>query len=135
MKILNLTQHAATAEQISAGVYDWVQNPAVPGHLVRDTLTFTGMPTPELVRARAQQLAEIANLHRNKTEESATPGAFAVMIGGAPFLMGPLEAALKEMGIKTLYAFSERESVDVIGADGEVIKTSKFVHLGFYEAA
>lgn len=134
MKILNLTQHNATAEQRAAGVYDWEQSSLVPGHLVRELLTFNDLPTPELIRQRAEQLADIANLHRNRTDESAAPGAFAVMIGGAPFLMGPLEAALREMDITVLYAFSERVSVDVTGDDGSVTKTSRFVHRGFVEA-
>ena len=55
------------------------------------------------------------------------------MIGGAPFFMGILEQELKKQGIKPVYAFSQRESVDKEMADGSVQKVAVFKHLGFYE--
>lgn len=65
---------------------------------------------------------------------AASAFADAAMIGGAPYLMGPLEAALKDRGIAPLYAFSERRSIEVKNEAGEVTKTAVFVHLGFVEA-
>lgn len=59
---------------------------------------------------------------------------YAVMIGGAPFLMGPLERALKELPYPPEwvgYAFSTRESVDEKQADGSVKKIAVFRHRGF----
>ena len=53
------------------------------------------------------------------------------MIGGAPFLMGPLERALISRGIFPAYAFSRREVVEKATADGEVTKTAVFRHEGF----
>ena len=56
------------------------------------------------------------------------------MIGGAPYLMSALERALKQRGVKPLYAFSLRVSEDVLDeSTGEVKKTLVFKHLGFLE--
>ena len=118
MKIINLTQHAASEEQIEAGVVDHR-----PGAL-RALLTFAELPSAEDVKARAEALANLASLTR----------ASAAMIGGAPYLMAPLETALRERGIKPLYAFSRRESVEQVQADGSVRKVAVFRHMGFVEA-
>ncbi|MHB0929605.1 MAG: hypothetical protein ACYC3W_12015, partial [Candidatus Nanopelagicales bacterium] len=56
------------------------------------------------------------------------------MIGGAPFLMAPLEKALLSIGINPVFAFSERKSVEAHGADGTVTKTQVFKHVGFVPA-
>jgi hypothetical protein len=56
----------------------------------------------------------------------------AAMIGGAPFFMSTLEKTLKEYGIKPLYAFSKRESVEE-NENGIIIKKSIFKHIGFVE--
>ena len=53
------------------------------------------------------------------------------MIGGAPFLMSPLESALLNNGIEPVYAFSTRESVEKKLPDGSVQKTNIFKHKGF----
>lgn len=118
--ILNLTQHAATAEQVTAGVVE----PADKG-MVQTLITFDELPTMEQVRASAEAVAELA----------AHAGASAAMIGGAPFFMGPLEVALRNRGVTPLYAFSRREAADVTQADGSVKKTQVFRHVGFVEAA
>lgn len=125
MKILNLTQHIATAEQRAAGVVDCADSE------LKSLLTFSGLPKRRDIITAACKLAELANIERSECEMSEE---FAVMIGGAPFLMAELERQLKMRGIRALYAFSERASVDVTGPDGTVTKTSQFVHLGFVEA-
>jgi hypothetical protein len=56
------------------------------------------------------------------------------MIGGAPFLMGPLETALRARGFSPVYAFSVRESVERTTATGAVEKTATFRHAGFVTA-
>jgi len=97
MTIANLTQHHATAEQISDGVVDLRDR-----SVVQRLLTFETTPTRNDLEERA---AALANLARDQ-------GFTKAMIGGAPYLMAPLEAALRRVGIKPLYAFSVRESVD-----------------------
>ena len=56
----------------------------------------------------------------------------SVMIGGAPFLMAALERELVDTwGMRPVYAFSVRESVDSVQPDGTVRKTAIFRHGGF----
>ncbi len=117
MKILNLTQHAATADQVAAGVVE----PANKA-LVQKMITFDTLPEGQEVEYRARSLATIAD------------GYKAAMIGGAPFFMGPLERALAAAGVKVLYAFSTRESRDEKLPDGSIKKTQVFRHTGFVEA-
>ena len=118
MKVLNLTQHQSTPEQ---GCID-LQGTAL--QVLKGLLTFETIPTRQEVEDRAAALANLA----------AVNVAAAAMIGGAPFLMGPLEAALKLRGITPLYAFSRRESVDEVQPDGSVRKVAVFRHMGFVEA-
>lgn len=117
--ILNLTQHPATEEQISAGVVEPENKKAI-----QDLLTFTGIPTREEIVDRAKKLAEIAHEF----------GASKTMIGGVPYLMGPLEKELRFAGIIPVYAYSDRVSIEEI-IDGKVVKKSIFKHLGFVESA
>ena len=117
-KILNLTQHQATAAQVAAGVFEPHDKATV-----QQLLTFNTLPSREEIKAKAEALAQIA-------EEE---GASAVMIGGAPYLMGALECALEQRGIQPLYAFSIRESVEETLPTGEVIKKNVFRHSGFVE--
>lgn len=117
-RIINLTQHIGTAEQAADGVFE-PQNKVT----VQQLLTFETIPEREEIRARAEALAEIAE----------GEGATSAMIGGAPYLMGALECALKRRSIQPLYAFSVRESVEETLPTGEVIKKNVFRHLGFVE--
>lgn len=119
MTILNLTQHAASPDQIAAGVVEPADKAGVQA-----LLTFEELPDRTEVILRAAELAVIA----------AKSGFGAAMIGGAPFLMPPLEAALKAAGIRVLYAFSRRESVEETLPDGSVRKTQVFRHAGWVEA-
>nr|DAS11089.1 MAG TPA: hypothetical protein [Caudoviricetes sp.] len=119
-KILNLTQHTATAEQIAAGVYDM---PADKIGALRMALTFNALSSQAEIAERAEI---IANLAHDEMGDSA-------MIGGAPYLMHALETALKAKGFKVLYSFTQRESVESTDADGNVVKTAVFRHVGFIE--
>lgn len=126
--ILNLTQHAATPEQVAAGVRD------VPaGHRARLTaaLTFDAPPTVRDVLSRAAALAQLALEACH--ELGSTPDE--AMVGGAPYLMAPLERALMDVCIQPIYSFSVRESIDQMQADGAVRKVAIFRHGGFVEAA
>jgi hypothetical protein len=115
--ILNLTQHVATPDQ---GVREPSDKKAVQA-----LLTFSTLPTSAEIRERAEKLAAIA----------VAEGADAAMIGGAPYLMGPLEGALRSAGVKPMYSFSVRQSVEKTDDDGNVVKTVVFKHAGFVEAA
>ena len=119
--IINFTQHAATDEQKAAGVVDLEGAAAAE---LRRLLTFDSLPTRAEIRERSLDLTDLA----------AVSGGGAVMIGGAPFLMGPLEKALKDAGLKVVYAFSRRESEDQHQPDGSVKKVAVFRHAGFIEA-
>lgn len=119
MKIVNLTQHDSTLEQQDQGVVEPSDKVAV-----RNLLTFNDIPSREQMLVRASKLAAVA----------VNMKAEAAMIGGAPYFMSALERALKAQGVKPLYAFSARESVDVAQPDGSVRKMTVFRHLGFVEA-
>jgi hypothetical protein len=116
MKVINLTQHKATPDQIEVGVVEPKKK-----HEVAILLTFTELPMSSEIKERAASLAEIAK------EENAQ----YAMIGGAPFLMVELHHALLQRGITPLYAFSKRESIEETLPDGSVKKTQIFKHAGF----
>jgi hypothetical protein len=119
MQILNLTQHEATADQKAQGVFE-----PVVKRQVTDRLNFISLPTKQDITDRAEAIARIASGNSYK-------GIKFAMIGGAPYLMPELEKALKAKGITPLYAFSERVSEEVHQADGSVVKTNVFKHVGF----
>lgn len=114
--MLNLTQHAATAEQLAAGVVEPADKKQV-----QELLTFNELPSAGDIAQRAEALAQLAK----------AAGAKVAMVGGAPFFMAPLEKSLRAVGIKSAYAFSKRESVDEKQPDGSVKKTQTFRHAGF----
>ena len=126
---LNLTQHAATPEQLAAGVVDL---PDDRREWLSGALTFDSLPTSADLRARAEAVAAFA------VREGLISGVFdaeegfgRVMIGGAPFFMVHLELELEACGLQPLYAFSKRVSVEEVLPDGSVGKTTKFRHEGF----
>lgn len=129
-KIVNLTQHAATPEQIAQGVVEL--DPEDRAECAR-LLTFDSLPTEEDLWVRADQLVELV-----KCSPVSEPGC-RVMIGatggrrntGAPFFMESLATALRREGYCPVYAFSRRESVEQVQADGSVRKVAVFRHLGF----
>ena len=118
--MLNLTQHAATPDQLRAGVVEPLASDGTK-KLIQTLLTFNDLPTTEQIKDAAERLAEIA----------ARRGAKSAMIGGAPWLSRPLEDALLARGIKPAYAFSARVSQEEHLPDGSVRKVQVFVHQGF----
>lgn len=117
MKIVNLTQHMGTAEQVSAGVFEPADK-----EQVKALITFTTAPSGTDMAERAEKLAHIA----------LDEGAEAAMIGGAPYLMAPIERALKAAGVRPCYSFTERRGTETYDpATGEVRKTQVFVHAGW----
>lgn len=123
--IINLTQHAATPEQINAGV---IEPAPEDKKIIQTSLTFEELPSAEELEWRAYGLATLVT-----NMGAANASHHTVMIGGAPFFMSFLEKALKAQGHRPVYAFSRRESVDQVLEDGTVRKTSVFKHLGFVE--
>ena len=113
MRILNLTQHLATPEQVEAGVVE----PADKA-LVQQLLTFDELPSIEEIQRRSVKLLDICR------------GYTYVMLGGAPYLMGTLEGVLIDHVITPVYAYSKRVSVEQV-VDGVVTKSTVFKHIGF----
>lgn len=126
--ILNLTQHPATPEQRAEGVRDLSGAELAA---LKAALTFADIPTTSQIRDRAGVLAQIA-AGDSRAVASVQPGQFsAAMIGGAGYLMPALEAALRSYNIEPLHAFTRREVVEAMGADGAVTKTAVFRHAGW----
>jgi len=121
MRIINLTQHPATPDQIKAGVIE----PRNKGK-IRELLTFNELPNKDELKVRAKALVDYITIDEETKFNAA-------MIGGAPFFMSVLENALRRMGIIPLYAFSKREVVEKTLPSGKVVKTQVFKHLGFVE--
>ena len=117
-RILNLTQHPATPDQIEDGV---VEPSAEDKKAIQTTLTFEEIPSAVEIHGRATDLALIAERYKV---------AYA-MIGGAPFLMSDLERALVQLGIGPLYAFSKRNCIETSQADGSGSKQQVFQPIGF----
>jgi hypothetical protein len=133
MRILNLTQHPATPEQKAQGVEDL---PALEREQLIRLLTFETIPSSGELKERAEAIACLCYQRDEWARcEEEYARCDAAMIGGAPYLMAPLERALLAAGIKPLYAFSQRVSEEKVNPDGSVIKTQVFKHLGFVEAA
>lgn len=138
-RILNLTQHDATPEQKLAGVTcgDVTDASVIE---FRKLLNFDALPTPAEIRQRAEKIAQYAATTSTLVDYGGDSGCVVnerfqfAMIGGAPFLMAPLEEELRRVGITPLYAFSTRESVEQVQSDGSVRKTAVFRHQGFIHA-
>lgn len=118
-KIVNLTQHTGTPDQVAEGLVEPLDKKEV-----QELLTFKDVPEKEDIWYRAERLAEIA-------EEN---GAEKALIGGALWLMYPLSECLKDCGIIPVFSFSVRESEDIPQSDGTVVKKSVFKHKCFFEA-
>lgn len=121
MSIMNLTQHAATADQIAAGVVDLSSHMR---EVLQALLTFEELPSGREIRIRANLIANVATASGVKT----------AMIGGALWLMAPLAAALRDQGIDPVFAFSVRSTEEQIQPDGSVRKVAVFRHAGFVPA-
>lgn len=116
----NLTQHQSTPEQVAQGVVDLEPEDRTK---LCELLTFEEIPSKKEIEQRAAAIAELAYWD-----------AEAAMIGGAPYLMPALSAALKNRKVQPVYAFSKRESMDMPQEDGSVRKVAVFKHVGFVEA-
>ena len=117
-RILNLTQHFATPDQVKAGVEEPVFKDQI-----QNLITFKEIPTEMGLKSRAEKLALYAY----------ADGYKKAMIGGAPYFMSHLETELKKQGVVPVYAFQIRQSHEVEQEDGSVKKVNVFRHAGFYE--
>lgn len=120
-RVVNLTQHKATEEQLAEGVIDL---PEEDRAYLQTLLTFNQIPQSSLIATRAADIADIAVKY----------GATHAMIGGAPFLMSQMEAALKAQGVQPLYSFTQRVTEEQTQQDGTVKKVALFRHEGFVPA-
>lgn len=125
MKIINFTQHAATKEQLDSGVFE-----PIPMDVRQRILNFDSLPSLETLRNRRDEVIALLD-----EVSQAHPEADAVMIGGAPFFMSFMEVAVISAGLKPVYAFSRRVSIEQTQPDGSVVKTAKFQHAGFVVVA
>lgn len=138
--LINLTQHEMTEDQYKYNDENLVEIKFKPyngiskgtADYVKHLLNFTSLPTRDEINKRAVALADYASGLLDQTKNNGDK-LFA-LVGGAPYLMGALETALKERGIQPLYAFSQRESIETRNADGTVVKTAIFKHKGYIEA-
>ena len=112
-KIVNLTQHISSAEQVEEGVFNLEDNTEL-----KRLLTFSTPPTLLEMQQRAEAITALA----------VASGATIAMVGGAPYFMVWLENALNGAGIKPVYSFTERVAVEN-PVTGE--KTSVFSHTGW----
>lgn len=129
-KILNLTQHNATPDQIEAGIFE----PSVEDKKeIQRLLTFEEIPQKSQMSERAKAIAAIAGKYYDKHAEYSEGHGVNVMIGGAPYFMSAMEFYLRSSGFSPVYAFSKRESIDQQQPDGSVKKIQVFKHAGFVE--
>ena len=126
--ILNLTQHRPTACQIEAGVIDLPQSQQ---EVLRALLTFDTLPTSLEIVSRANQIADLCITF---IPEGMKIHCDWAMVGGAPYLMGPLASALDLRQVKAVFSFTERRSVEETLPDGSVKKSSIFAHMGWVHA-
>jgi len=119
-KIINLTQHKATPDQVSAGVIDFDEKTR---QWLIGELTFEDLPNEVEVERRAIRITLVV-LKR---------GYKKAMIGGAPYLMPVLQKYLNINKIDVCYAFSKRDIEEIQNPDGTVSKKTVFKHLGFVE--
>lgn len=116
--ILNLTMHPCSPEQASLGV---IEPDAELKNRIKGLLDFSSPPPYEEIERRARELAGLAS------------GYHSAMIGGALWLMAPLESALLREGVVPTYAFSVRVSEEVTQPDGSVRKVNIFKHVGWVD--
>lgn len=119
--MLNLTQHVATPEQISAGV---VEPPTVMKRRIQSLLTFNETPIPQVMEEKAEALARCCRML----------GATSVMVYQPPYFMSTLERVLKRQGIHVFYAFSKWKTIEEVTPDGFCWKVAVFRHEDFIEA-
>ena len=123
--MLNLTQHALTAEQRRDGA---VEPEADVKAQIQELITFdrSVMEHPEQILNRAKALVSLI--------KREYPLVNQAMVGGALYFMPTLVRELKEAGIQPYFSYTDRVSQETHNPDGSVTKTLVFKHLGWVEA-
>lgn len=123
--MLNLTQHALTAEQWRDGA---VEPEADVKAQIQELITFdrSVMEHPEQILNRAKALVSLI--------KREYPLVNQAMVGGALYFMPTLVRELKEAGIQPYFSYTDRVSQETHNPDGSVTKTLVFKHLGWVEA-
>ena len=93
------------------------------------------MPDAEEILARCEDIAELACYNGLGGDDGDDPFPEQAMVGGAPWMMAPLVAALRARAIEPVFAFSRRESAEQTMPDGSVRKINTSRHAGFAPAA
>lgn len=117
--ILNLTQHVSTPEQREAKVFEPRNK-----KLICELLTFNSLPSHSAIHSRVKLLMKEIGWERETTSFEQ------VLIGGAPFLMSPLEYELYANNFQPVYSFTTRVVEETL-KDGVLEKISSFRHIGF----
>ena len=102
-KVLNLTPHTATPEQVALGVVE----PTTKMQLVK-IQHFLDLPDKEAIMQAAIAIADLAHAEIFGDDEYHPLNANSprAMIGGnAPFLLSELEKQLKASGIRPVYSY------------------------------
>lgn len=128
LRILNLTQHRATPEQVAAGVYDLPEKDRAELQNLL-TLTKEDFEAPDENGIRHSNVCKILDKIDKLQEIIEKEKATHVLVGGIPIIVQRLKDIMEECSnVVMLESFSERVSVD--GPDGK--KVSTFKHLFFY---
>lgn len=124
--VVNLTQHAFSAEQLEEFKLADVEVLNLDFD-VANLITFNDLPVTGEIKDRARKLAhQVWGFVERSKVDVRRP--IYCLIGGAPFFMGALEKALGANDLAPIYAFSKR----VVSEDPETgTKTSVFKHEGF----
>lgn len=123
--MLNLTQHALTAEQWRDGAVEPDQEMKAE---IQRLITFdrTVMTEAGQIEERAKALASLI--------KGEYPLVNKAMVGGALYFMPALVKELKAVGIQPYFSYTDRVSTETQNPDGSVTKTLVFKHLGWIEA-
>ena len=111
LPIINLTLHKATPDQLDDGVMEL--NEMEAGELGR-LLVFKSRALADSPLERGKRAEKIAVIGKRS-------GCHTAMIGGAPWFMRDLEAALIAQGIEPVYSFSIRDKSETITKDGSCL--------------
>ena len=123
--MLNLTQHALTAEQWRDGA---VEPEADVKEEIQKLITFdrSVIEHPEQIWNRAKALVSLI--------KREYPLVNQAVVGRALYFMPALVRELKEAGIQPFFSYTDRVSQETHNPDGSVTKTLVFKHLGWVEA-
>jgi len=143
MAILNLTKNPATPEQRESGVIE------IKDELkdkLNALLSFTELPDRKEIMDRVHRLSSLIYKHLTGVDkewhlfydheigaELSKADIDAILIGGEPYLMGPLELEIENYST-AVYAFYKETSVMAETEDGLPIEHVLRTHVGFVKS-